>query len=48
MQVKKEDGKYICPHNDQCRCLQMKCSTCGWNPAVAKARIVQVLKERGL
>lgn len=48
MDIKQENGQYICPHNDQCRCDRMKCSTCGWNPAVAKVRLVQFLKERGL
>jgi hypothetical protein len=43
--VKYENGQYICPYNDQCRCDQMKCSRCGWNPVVAQQRLQAILRE---
>jgi hypothetical protein len=32
------DGKYICPHNQECRCDIPECHKCGWNPEVAERR----------
>ena len=43
--VKYENGQYVCPFNDQCRCAQMKCSSCGWNPVVAQQRLKDILRE---
>lgn len=28
-----------CPYNDAVECSSRKCSKCGWNPEVAKARL---------
>ena len=38
------DGKYICPHNQECRCKIPECHKCGWNPEVAERRLKE-LKE---
>lgn len=46
--IKREKGKYVCPHNEECRCDRMTCSNCGWHPAVAKARMDKILKDRGV
>lgn len=31
--------KFECPHNGAIDCERKKCSTCGWNPDVAKMRL---------
>lgn len=46
--IKRERGKIVCPHNEECRCTRMSCGTCGWHPNVAKARLEKLLRERGL
>lgn len=33
------DGKYICPHNQECRCDIPECHKCGRNPEVAERRL---------
>ena len=43
--AKDMDGKYICPHNKECRCTTLTCDTCGWNPEVAKVRLEE-LRQR--
>lgn len=35
---KKEGGRYVCPHNPECRCVVMTCNTCGWYPPTAQKR----------
>lgn len=35
---KKVGGKYVCPHNEECRCAVMTCNTCGWYPPTARKR----------
>ena len=40
-----ENGKYICPHNNECRCTTLDCDTCGWEPDVAKSRF-EKLRQR--
>ena len=35
---KKVGGKYVCPYNEECRCIVMKCNTCGWYPPTARKR----------
>ena len=35
---KKVGGKYVCPHNPECRCDVIKCNTCGWYPPTAQKR----------
>lgn len=42
---KKIHGKYVCPHNDACRCVQKNCGGCGWNPKVAKRRVDKLLAK---
>lgn len=38
-----------CPHNSEvvCRYKEKPCATCGWNPAVAKARLNKILTRTG-
>ena len=36
---KRSALKFECPHNDAIDCELKKCSTCGWNPEVAKMRL---------
>lgn len=38
MELKRDSGGYICPYNDKCRCEDLKCSKCGWNPKVDEKR----------
>lgn len=45
MEIKKVHGLYVCPYNGECLCQKMKCSSCGWNPAVAKERLDAFRKE---
>lgn len=40
-----KDG-YICPHNQECRCQIIDCSTCGWNPKVEKMRLEKYLQQK--
>ena len=44
----KKERSYDCPYNSECRCEKMRCSTCGWNPTVAQARLDKIIKERSL
>ena len=41
---KMENGMYVCPHNDACRCKIPTCNVCGWNPKVAEARMEKFKK----
>lgn len=36
--TKREHGKFVCPYNQECRCLKLECYKCGWNPRVAENR----------
>lgn len=45
--IKRERGKFVCPHNSECRCEKLKCGECGWNPKVAKARKEAFFREMG-
>lgn len=40
-----QDGRFICPHNNECRCTSTNCAPCGWNPAVFKRRVKALAKE---
>lgn len=42
------DGKYICPHNRECRCTTADCPECGWEPEVAKRRVAEIRKKLGM
>lgn len=42
------DGKYICPHNNECRCDIPECHKCGWNPEVAERRLTKIKEELAL
>lgn len=35
-------GLIVCPHNDAVDCLDHSCDRCGWNPAVAADRLVNI------
>ena len=35
-----------CPHNEFVVCSMKKCTRCGWNPDVAKARLEKIRQER--
>lgn len=35
----KRNGVFECPYNVGVGCTVRKCTTCGWNPEVAKARL---------
>ena len=37
---------FDCPHNEACNCMEKRCVTCGWNPAVEKVRKGELEKER--
>lgn len=36
---------FDCPHNEGCACMEKRCITCGWNPAVDKIRKGELEKE---
>lgn len=47
--VKRHNGKIVCPHNEECRCERMNCGKCGWNPAAAHARMENILhRQKGV
>lgn len=37
---------FQCPHNEAVACERKKCSSCGWNPAVAKRRAEEIRLKR--
>ena len=39
VRVRDADLKMNCPYNEAINCYMRKCSTCGWNPEVAKMRL---------
>lgn len=39
------DGRYVCPHNPECRCAYLNCEACGWNPEVGQARIKAIMSK---
>lgn len=42
------DGRFICPHNEECRCTSTNCEPCGWNPKVYKQRIKAIAQRLGV
>lgn len=42
------DGRFICPHNPECRCTSTNCAPCGWNPKVFKRRITAIAQRLGV
>ena len=42
------DGKYICPYNPECACDEMVCHNCGWNPEVARRRVIEFREAHGM
>ena len=44
---KDEDGKFICQFNDGCHCDLPTCGCCGWNPAVARRRMLEFIQKMG-
>lgn len=45
---KQQKGPFTCPYNEACRCSQMRCKACGWNPEVAQKRSAKILKNHGV
>lgn len=43
-----ESGKIICRFNEGCHCSEMNCSTCGFNPEVARRRLKEFIQRGGL
>lgn len=41
-----ERPTFQCPHNEAVACERKKCGSCGWNPAVAKARAEEIRRKR--
>ena len=39
------NGQIICPYNTECRCWEMECHKCGWNPKVAERRLAKLKGE---
>lgn len=41
---------FQCPYNEECSCDPSRrfCERCGWNPAVAKARLERICKKLGI
>ena len=39
---------YACEHNPNVVCSVKTCQICGWNPAVAKARLDAILEKMGV
>ena len=44
----KEHGRYVCPHNEECRCRSRDCWRCGWNPKVAEKRRAKLEERMGV
>ena len=42
-----EDGKFVCRFNNGCHCDLPTCGCCGWNPAVARRRMLEFIKRKG-
>ena len=42
-----EDGKFVCLYNDACHCDIPTCGCCGWNPKVARRRLLEYIKAIG-
>ena len=42
-----DDGKFCCPFNDACHCDLPTCGCCGWNPEVARRRMLEYIKGKG-
>lgn len=42
----EEDGKFACPFNDGCHCDLPTCGCCGWNPVVARRRMLEFIKGK--
>lgn len=37
---------YVCRYNSECSCIDRNCAKCGWNPEVAKSRLVAILEKK--
>ena len=44
---KDEQGKYICQYNIGCHCNVPNCGSCGWNPEVARRRLLEYIRQKG-
>ena len=41
---KKISDKWECRYNEGCACRNRQCARCGWNPAVAQARMKKIME----
>ena len=44
---RKENRVYVCPYNEECRCVRIECYKCGWNPKVAERRREALAEKMG-
>ena len=43
-----DEHGYICPYNENCRCMVSDCDFCGWNPVVAERRLEELCESLGV
>lgn len=43
-----DEHGYICPYNENCRCMVADCDFCGWNPVVAERRLEELCESFGV
>lgn len=43
-----DEHGYICPYNENCRCMVADCDFCGWNPVVAERRLEELCESMGV
>ena len=43
-----ETHKWACPYNEGVTCERRTCTSCGWNPAVAKLRSLRIREKLGV
>ena len=43
-----EEKLWQCPYNVFCSCRVRRCTTCGWNPKVARARLAAFKEKAGI
>ena len=44
---KDETDKFICRFNEGCHCDLPECGCCGWNPEVARKRMLAFIQKMG-
>ena len=40
-----KNGKFICRFNNACSCDLPTCGCCGWNPEVARRRLLESIRK---